>query len=200
MPGHTPRRKKEAGRVFHAQRWAGAFLTVSGKDADEAFLYLKAFAAQIKPIEGVLFGRVASEKLEKILRESAASSAGVSAEETTAVEYAIRFLCLLIEKNCLRHIGLLLQRIEQSLDQQNGILNITVEAAAPVDSGFEKEIERAVKEKTGAAFVKMKTRIRPELLGGYLLRIGSFYVDASLKGQLENMAAYLSVNTGGGYG
>ncbi|MDR2921954.1 MAG: F0F1 ATP synthase subunit delta [Treponema sp.] len=179
--------------MFHAGRWAGAFLAVSGKDADEAFLCLKALAAQVKTVQGLLSGRGAALKLEKLLRESASSSA----EETPAVEYAVRFLCLLVEKNCFRYTGLLLQRIEQELDGQNGILSAVAEAAAPVDGGFERELERAIKEKTGAAGVKLKTTVRPELLGGYILRIGSFYIDASLKGQLESMAAHLSGNTGG---
>jgi F-type H+-transporting ATPase subunit delta len=179
--------------MFHAGRWAGAFLAVSGKDADETFLCLKALAAQVKTVQCALSGRAAALKLEKLLRESAAACA----EKTPAVEYAVRFLCLLVEKNCFRHIGLLLQRIEQELDKQNGILNAAVEAAAHVDSEFEKELARAIKEKTNAAGVKLKTSVRPELLGGYILRIGSFYVDASLKGQLESMTAYLSGNTGG---
>jgi ATP synthase F1 delta subunit len=176
--------------MFHAGRWAGAFLSVSGKDADEAFLCLKAFSAQIKTVHGVFFGHNASAKLEKTLRDSCSS--GI----TPAVEYAIRFLCLLVEKNCFRHIGLLLKKIEQNLDEQNGILDITVETAAPVASDFEKDLEKKIKEKTGASGVKMKTRVRPELLGGYLLRIGSYYVDASLKGQLESMATHLGENTG----
>jgi ATP synthase F1 delta subunit len=188
--------------MFHAGRWAGAFLSVSGKDAYEAFLCLKSLAAQIKTVQGVFLGHNASLKLEKILRESCAStgsiadSAAVSTEITPDVEYAIRFLCLLVEKNCFRHIGLLLQRIEKNLDEQNGIIDVTVEAAAPVDSGFEKDMEKMIKEKTGASGVKLETRVRPELLGGYLLRIGSFYVDASLKGQLESMAAHLGENGG----
>jgi ATP synthase F1 delta subunit len=172
-------------------------LSVSGKDANEAFLCLKALAAQIKTVHGVFMGHSASAKLEKLMRESAAICADSCAEITPAAECAIRFLCLLVEKNCFRYIGLLLQKIEQNLNEQNGILDITVEAAAPVDGGFEKELEQMIKERTGAAGVKMKTRVRPELLGGYLLRIGSFYVDASLKGQLENMAAHLGENTGG---
>jgi F-type H+-transporting ATPase subunit delta len=91
---------------------------------------------------------------------------------------------------------LLLQKIEQNLDEKNGILDITVETAAPVASGFEKDMAQMIKERTGASDVKMETRVRQELLGGYLLRIGSFYVDASLKGQLENMAAHLGENIG----
>jgi F0F1-type ATP synthase delta subunit len=31
----------------------------------------------------------------------------------------------------------------------------------------------------------------PELLGGYRLRIGGFYIDASLKGQVEKMTSDL---------
>ena len=174
--------------MFHADRWAGVFITVSGKDADEAFLCLKALAAQVKTIDGILLGHSASAKLEKILRESAAASATA---DTAAVEYAIRFLCLLVEKNYFRYISLLLQKIEQNLDAQNRIVNAVVEAAAPVENDFEEKLTLMIKEKTGAAGVKMKTSVRPELLGGYILRIGSHYIDASLKGQLESMAAHL---------
>jgi len=191
--------------MFHAGRWSEAFLTVSGADANEAFLCLRALCAQVKTVHGVLLGHTASAKLEKILRESAcatfsgdAAKSGASrSEETPAVEYAIRFLCLLVEKNCFKYTGLLLQRIEQDLDEQNGILNVTVESASPLESGFEKELTLMLKDKTGAAGVKMRTTVRPELLGGYLLRIGSHYIDASLKGQLENMAVCLGGNTGG---
>jgi F0F1-type ATP synthase delta subunit len=184
--------------MFHAGRWSEAFMAVSGKDANEAFLCLQALAARIKTMRGVLFGRGAALKLEKLLRESAGADSGC--EITPAVEYAIRFLCLLAEKKCLRSIGLLLQRIEQNLDEQNRTLNVTVEAASPASGGFEEELSRMIKEKTGAAGIKMKMTVRPELLGGYLLRIGSFYVDASLNGQLENMAAHLGGNTGGSNG
>ncbi len=187
------RRKKERAKVFHAQRWASAFLAVSGADANEAFLCLTALSAQIKTVHGVFFGHNASAKLEKVLRESAASIPQV----TPAIEYAIRFLCLLVEKKRFAQIGLVLQKIEQGLNEQNGILDVTVESATPADSGFEEEMTRMIKEKTGASGVKMKMRLRPELLGGYLLRIGSHYIDASLKGQLEDMAVHLKESTGG---
>ncbi|WP_461255543.1 ATP synthase F1 subunit delta [Treponema sp. R80B11-R83G3] len=179
--------------MFHAQRWASAFLAVSGADANEAFLCLTALSAQIKTVHGVFFGHNASAKLEKVLRESAASIPQV----TPAIEYAIRFLCLLVEKKRFAQIGLVLQKIEQGLNEQNGILDVTVESATPADSGFEEEMTRMIKEKTGASGVKMKMRLRPELLGGYLLRIGSHYIDASLKGQLEDMAVHLKESTGG---
>ena len=174
--------------MFHAERWAGAFLTVSGANADEAFLCLKALAAQVKTVQGVLMGHGASAKLEKMLRESSSESATADSD---AVEYAIRFLCLLVEKNYFRYVGLLLQKIEHDLDEKNRILNTVLEAALPVESGFEEKLKLMIKDKTGASGVKMKTCVRPELLGGYILRIGSLFIDASLKGQLESLAFHL---------
>jgi F-type H+-transporting ATPase subunit delta len=181
--------------MFHSDRWAAAFLAVSGENAEGVFLCLKALSVPVKSVHGVFMGHGAAAELEKILRESAETS---KAETSPAVEYAIRFICLLVEKNCFRYINVLLQRIEQELDKQRGFLDFSLETAYPIDSGFEKELEQMIKEKTGASDVKMKTSVKPELLAGFLLRIGGFYVDASLKGQLEAMKADLTKGGGNG--
>ena len=170
-------------RTFHADRWVEAFFAVSGENAEAVFLYLKIIAPQLKSIHAAFFGHGSSVKLEEILRNCITDIKDTSA----AAEYAIRFVCLLIEKNCFRHIDILLLRIEQMLNKLKGILDVTVEAASPLDSNFENEMARMIRGKTGSAGVKIHTVIKPELLGGYLIRIGSFYVDASFKRQIENM-------------
>jgi len=177
--------------AFHVDRWAGAFLAIGGENASDAFLCLKALCVPVKSVQGAFFGRNTSAELEKILRESAKKAVGSEKETAPSVEYAIRFICLLVEKNCFRYIDSLLKRIEQKLDEQKGILALSLEAAAPLDSKFEKELTQAIKEKTGAAGVKMNTSVKPELLAGFLLRINGFYIDASLKGQLDAMRAGL---------
>jgi F0F1-type ATP synthase delta subunit len=176
--------------MFHVSRWAGAFIAVSGKDAEEAFLCLKALAMPVISINGVFSGHSASAKLEKLLRES------VSKEISFAMECAIRFLCLLVERNSFRYIDLLFIRIEKMLDKQKGILNFTLETAVPVESGFIDELTQMIKEKTGAVGVKLDTLVRQELLGGYLLRFDGFYIDASLNGQLEKMKTELFAAAG----
>jgi len=92
--------------LFHATRWAAAFLAVSGESAQGAFLCLKALSVPVKSIHGVFVGHGASAELEKILRESVSACAKTSkAEADSDVEYAIRFICLLVEKNCFRYIA-----------------------------------------------------------------------------------------------
>ena len=174
--------------AFHADRWAGAFMAVSGKNADDMFECLKAITPPVKSVHSVFFGRNAAAELEKMLRSAASAGA---AEPPVEVEYTIRFICLLVEKNYFRYIDILLPVIERKLDEQKGILSLSLEAASAVDSGFEAELARSIREKTGAADVKMKTSVKPELLGGFRLRIGGFYIDASLKGQLAKMKADL---------
>jgi len=175
--------------MFHADRWASAFFAATGENADDAFLCLKTIAPQIKKIHGAFFGHEASAKLEKILMESADSASII--KSSFAAEYAVHFICLLVERNCFRYIDRLLEKIERKINQQKGILDVVVESALPLDNALEEELARNIKEKTSSLGVKINSRVRPELLGGYLLRIGSFYVDASLKGQLEKMRADL---------
>ncbi|MDR2953308.1 MAG: F0F1 ATP synthase subunit delta [Treponema sp.] len=173
--------------MFHRDRWTEAFFAVSGENADAFFLCLKALVPAVQAAHGALFGYGASAALEKTMRESA--GANVS---DPAVERAIRFICLLVEKNCFKYADSLLEAVGQELDKRKGILDISVESAAIISSGLQEELTRAIKEKTHAAEIRMKTIIKPELLGGFLLRIGGFYIDASLKGQLDALTAELA--------
>jgi F-type H+-transporting ATPase subunit delta len=172
--------------VFQGERWAAAFVNALGENAEAGLACLKALVPPVQAIPGALFGRSAAGQLEKLMGESVVAANGV------AEKYAIRFISLLVEKNLFKHIDSLVRRIEKRLDDQKGILDITAESAVPLDAAFEEELRRLVQERTGAAEIKMRTRLAPELLGGYRLRIGGFYIDASLKGQLEQMTADLA--------
>ncbi|HCC37652.1 MAG TPA: hypothetical protein DEQ14_08565, partial [Treponema sp.] len=102
-------------------------------------------------------------------------------------------ICLLVEKKVFHKADLIIEKIEKRLDEQNGVLEVIAETALPVNSAFEDELSGMIQKRTGAAQVKTRFRLVPELLAGYRLRIGGLRVDASLKGQLEKMAADLTM-------
>jgi F-type H+-transporting ATPase subunit delta len=170
-----------------AARWASVFVTVMGKNAEEGLVCLKTLSGPVKAVSGALFGYAVSRRLEKLMRESVSGEAGGN----IPVEYAIRFITLLVEKNQFIHIDVIVQKIEERIDERSGTLTVTAEAAAPLDNAFEEELKRRIIKPTGAANIKMKTRVVPALLGGYRLRIGGFIVDASVKRQMEKMQAEL---------
>lgn len=175
--------------MFYADKWAAVFLSSAGKNSHDALLCLKALVPYIKNADGALFGKDDAVKLEKMLRGSA-KNAGIT-EADMAVECAIRFICLLVERKYFRYADMLLEKIEHTMDKRNGILSITVETAIPMDSDYKKDFAQMIKDKTGAAELKMKTSVKPHLLGGYMLRCDDYYIDASLKGQLDQMKADL---------
>jgi F-type H+-transporting ATPase subunit delta len=80
-----------------------------------------------------------------------------------------------------------MEKIEGQIFRKNGVLAITAESAAPMENGFEEYLRQRIEEITGAKKIMIKANHVPELLGGYRLRMGGFYIDASLKGQIERM-------------
>ena len=172
--------------MFRANRWAAAFVGLAGNDP-EALSCLKALIPPVKAIPGALFGHASSRRLALLLQESA-EAAGFAGQSAA---YAIRFIALLVEKNLFGHIDSIMARVEELFDQQAGVLDVTAESASPMDDAFQDELRRKIADLGGAAKVNLKIKLVPELLGGYRLRFRGFYVDASVKGQMEKMKASL---------
>ncbi|MCL1836641.1 MAG: F0F1 ATP synthase subunit delta [Treponema sp.] len=182
--------------MFHTNRWAAAFVALAGEDA-RALACLNALVPPVKAISGALFGHAASRQLEMLLKESA-EAAGFSG---TGAQYAIRFIALLVEKNRFGHIDSILLAIEEMFDRQSGVPDVILESAAPLDGAFREEAARRIAALYGTEKINLKTRLIPELLGGYRLRSGGFYIDASLRGQIEELksgleAAYITPSAG----
>ena len=178
--------------MFHGDRWARVFVATLGENAESGLLCLKALVPPLREVPRVLSGYPAARWLEKMLRESIGTAGSPGGLETvTVAEPVIRFMVLLVEKGRFRHINVVMEKIEERIDTQKGVLAVTLESAAPLDGAFAEEFGKGIAEKIGVAKIKMKTRLVPELLGGYRLQIGEFYVDASLRGQVEKMKADL---------
>jgi F0F1-type ATP synthase delta subunit len=177
--------------MFHGNRWAAVFVNCLAENTEAGFVCLKTLVKPLESVSETLFGFSAARRLEKTLRESATAD-NDPADNGLALEYSIRFICLLVEKKCFRHIDMVLRNIEERLDAKKGILAVTVESATTIDVDFEEKLKQKIMEKTGATGIKMKAVLNPELIGGYRMQIGGFYVDASLKRQIEKMKIVLA--------
>jgi F0F1-type ATP synthase delta subunit len=186
--------------MVHPDRWATAFIgslskNAPSKNAEEGLVFLKELTHGLKPVSGLLFGHTAAAFIEKTVDELLREDTALQPQTDTSGiditrEYPLRFLCLLIEKNLFHHSDVIIETIEKMLDEKKGILNVLVEAAS-AEEVSENGLSGMIKERTGAAEVKMRITEVPELLAGYRLHIGGQYIDASLKGQLEQMTAYV---------
>jgi F-type H+-transporting ATPase subunit delta len=185
--------------MFLAERWAEAYVGASGvkagafpaggaaENAGEGLALFRAVLPLLREIPGEVSGSAAALRIEKMLRGAAAK-----AGEPPGAEAAIRLLALLVKKGNLRFGEDLAGAVEKLLDRRRGTLECVLEAAAPPEENFQAELEKALIKKTGATGVRILPRINPELLGGFRLRLGDEVLDASLRGQLEQMAADLN--------
>jgi ATP synthase F1 delta subunit len=168
--------------VFHADRWAAAFINAFDTTAAAELERLKTLMPALMTVSKELFGQFRAQRLEKILKEYT----GAEFDKT------IRYISLVVSKNRFTCINLIIAEIEKMLDERNGILDVIVESAAATDSAFEGMIKKMICEKTGARGINLKIKTVPALIAGYRLRVRGFYIDASLRGQLGKMSVDLA--------
>ena len=80
--------------------------------------------------------------------------------------------------------------------KQLGVLEAEVEAAAELDAATRQRLEEELARTLGARRVRLAVRVRPELLGGLVVKVGDRRLDASLRRRLLQLHRQLA--TGGG--
>ncbi|MHB9291551.1 F-type H+-transporting ATPase subunit delta [Hollandina sp. SP2] len=181
--------------MFNGERWAAGFIGSCGVHAEAGLEALKALVPVIADIPGNLRGTAAARKMEGMIRKAVKEVPVASSLSDPGVEYAVRLLFLLVKKGYFIHAPVLIKAIELLLDQQRGILRVTVESAFPVEASFQHEVKTALagsfrsgEYKTAIKNIEVMVQLAPELIGGYRLRIGSELVDVSLRTQLQRLA------------
>jgi F-type H+-transporting ATPase subunit delta len=175
---------------YRTRRWALAFAGgLPGKgELDEALELLGVLVPIIKKIPGRLAGTGAAKRLDALIREGAA---GTGVDERPA-SFCGRFLALLIGKGLFSRIDAVMGEIQNIAASARGVLPVYAESAFPMEEEEKRDFIEGIKKGTGAAEIRLEVRVNPELLGGYRLRIGSGAIDASIRGQLQKMAAALA--------
>jgi F0F1-type ATP synthase delta subunit len=180
--------------MFRAKRWAAAFVGAAGDRAETALGILEALIPPMRRIPPPVSGTAAAAQAERMIRR-ALSRAGIGAGEAGA-ETALGTLLLLIKKGLLKHAAALAAEIRGVLDRRRGILPVTVETAFPLEEEYRAALTALLKERTGAADIRLALTELPELIGGCRLRIGGEVLDASLLGQLKKMEKALRLPGG----
>lgn len=113
-----------------------------------------------------------------------------AAERARAGAIAMRFLDLLLKKSRLSLLSAIAGAYHGLLDDEAGLRRVTVTAARPLDQADQDMLTRRLESITGRT-ISLDVAVDPSILGGVLIRSGSLYYDASLKGQLERMRRQL---------
>ena len=98
----------------------------------------------------------------------------------------MNFLEALIERHRMPAIFRIRTRFEAMWDKAKKLLPVEVTSAVELDPTTVESLGRRIGEQTGNE-IQLSSRVDPEILGGIVLRVGNFVMDASIRSRLEQL-------------
>ncbi len=109
-----------------------------------------------------------------------------SALGSTAPPMLLRFLQVVVDKGRQRLIPAIMRDFQGLLDRRQGIRHMEVTVARELGDAERYDLAGQLSEATGATVIPTIT-VRPEILGGIVIREGDTLYDGSVKRQLDAM-------------
>jgi ATP synthase F1 delta subunit len=98
----------------------------------------------------------------------------------------MNFLEALIERHRMPVIFRIVARFQKLWDEERRLLPVQVTSAVELGKSTVEEIGEKIGEQTGRT-VELSSNVDPEILGGIVLRVGNFILDASIRNSLEQL-------------
>lgn len=97
-----------------------------------------------------------------------------------------RLLVVLHANKRILSIGAVVDAIRERLDTDRNIIKARVESAVPLSDAVRQKLTAILSKKTGAD-VRLEATVKPEVLGGLVVKIGSEVYDTSVALRLEKV-------------
>nr|Q02849.1 RecName: Full=ATP synthase subunit delta, chloroplastic; AltName: Full=ATP synthase F(1) sector subunit delta; AltName: Full=F-type ATPase subunit delta [Antithamnion sp.]CAA44983.1 atpD [Antithamnion sp.] len=109
-------------------------------------------------------------------------------------DFIVKFLMVLVDRRRISMLHLIIDKYFSLVYKTES--TILTEVITAIDLTEEQEIAliNKIKVMTKGKNVKLITTIDQTLIGGFIVRIGSKVIDASLSGKLKQIAFYLETN------
>jgi F-type H+-transporting ATPase subunit delta len=111
---------------------------------------------------------------------------GLERAVTGADPAFMNFLEALLERHRMPAIFRIRARFEQLWDQENKLLPVEVTSSVELDQKIVQSIGERIGEQTGQK-VELSTKVDPDILGGLVVRVGNFVLDASIRNRLNQL-------------
>jgi F-type H+-transporting ATPase subunit delta len=98
----------------------------------------------------------------------------------------MNFLEALIERHRMPAIFRIRTRYDELWDEENQLLPVEVTSAVELDEDTVRSIGARIGEQTGRK-VELSSHVDPDVLGGIVLRVGNFVLDASIRNRLNQL-------------
>ncbi len=106
--------------------------------------------------------------------------------ENRVQDITLNFMFLLVSRRRERFLPEILEACRDILDEWDGVVNADVASAVSLSESQEGNLKSGLETVTGKS-VRMKTTVNPDLIGGFVVRVGDQVFDSSLATQLQRV-------------
>jgi F-type H+-transporting ATPase subunit delta len=96
------------------------------------------------------------------------------------------FLQALIERHRMPVVFRIRTEFERLWEKERALLPVVLTSAVKLDESIVQSIGERVGKQTGLT-VELSSNVDPDILGGIVLRVGNFILDASIRSRLEKL-------------
>jgi ATP synthase F1 delta subunit len=111
---------------------------------------------------------------------------GLERAVTGANPVFMNFLETLLERHRMPVIFRMRTRFEQLWDEEKKLLPVEITSSVQLDKEIVQSIGERIGEQTGQK-VELSSKVDPEILGGLVVRVGNFVLDASIRNRLNQL-------------
>jgi ATP synthase F1 delta subunit len=111
---------------------------------------------------------------------------GLKRAVTDADPIFMNFLEALTERHRMPVIFRIRARYDARWEEEHHLLPVEVTSAVDLDESTVRSIGERIGEQTGSK-IELNTRVDPEIIGGIVLRVGNFILDASIRNRLNQL-------------
>ncbi len=106
----------------------------------------------------------------------------------------LSFFDIITRKNREPLLGEIAREFHNAYNEYKGIGRATVTSAVPLDEKLRAEFENLAKHYSNKKQVEIKERVDPEMIGGFILKVGDRQVDASVRNNIKTLKLQFSQN------
>ncbi len=107
--------------------------------------------------------------------------------------HVLNFLSILADRRRISLLGAIIDCYLKLVYKLKLTTVANIYTAAILTDFQQESLEKKIQHITGSKEVKLVIHVDPELIGGFVIKIGSKIIDMSIYGQLNQMTSYLNI-------
>ena len=106
----------------------------------------------------------------------------------------LKFLLVLCDRGRISYLGPILEKATELAYKAASIEIVKVTSSTLLTSSQQESLISKLKKMTGADQIKLEINVNPNLIGGFVVQVGSKIIDTSIQGQLRQLSSYLGAS------